>query len=864
MANIDLTKHVKIWFSKKNIDNTNEYMPLVNRLRLIKHRTTYPNDTITLVVDKSSLSESEKKKLIQFCKDYSLHLLDLADIKEKIEALNIDDEKKQILLDLLKLAEQETTDPLGNPAAASDIIRLICQALELGIYSDMDAPLDHGWEFYLLNNLPNENEIKQSKLDNCYFFSRTSPDFYCKKSGAIEKFQLNETLHKKFINDTQEHDETTPLQKIKSKFDIKSLWISLLRTAKDHTPPKRRTKETIDLPFLIETRLVDEKLWLNNGILWFKNDDPILYDMLNIIIENYTSEDPFAKRKEWSNLEELKTKKVFNPLIKHVVSLTGPGVLGSALGKKYKPTYNKTTQQIFILKKDTNENLICPDINFLSPSPLESNEGDFSWVEDGMKNLEFDAFMLKISTVKIMDYCSSHRKSKKTSIRFFEENKETEKYSFKEHENKETTKNIISEIPGKEILSFLKKLIAYGSIKKIIIDFETLSIITKKIPVTDCTPLFSLLASTGVLATLLEQEGIAGLRQFNKENPLIRFLIIRHISLNTYHKIIHSAQDFKEIMSFTPRKHHCAFLIKFHQTGILEKISKENVFNILKFSFSYLHQEHDKQLFLDLIISKNGLLQKVADDILDIDIQLPEIISPHPEDLYLSFLNYLESSGIANKLLKKITDLNDTKALLQLNKRFTEKFLILENLPEKFLKKLFEENRDNIYSIIDGNQKMSFYKFFVQFSIPNVENELQIYRANQIISELTTDERKILVINISTIDKIANLLCYTHTYSSDIRYDSCIRFFKQLIEDSILIELLRNTSQTIGEENPVVQCLKKYCPDTDDWQNFLDFAKEQNPDIIDFLAPEQKIVPQTESPQENSPQEDTSYCCLLM
>lgn len=206
---INITKHVKIWFSS----NPDEFLPLINKQRLIDFRECNSSHEITLVGYKALLSEESQQQLGDFCDTYNINYLDLENIPEYTE--NMENmipfqevceqtpfreepdvsfyffrmiktphcfshytEKLQQMVDkffpflkapldknfvavgMIEMAKSLLADDSssGTPAsmtAASDILRFHPAIMELGIYSDLDVI--HG-------KYPADIELHESEL----------------------------------------------------------------------------------------------------------------------------------------------------------------------------------------------------------------------------------------------------------------------------------------------------------------------------------------------------------------------------------------------------------------------------------------------------------------------------------------------------------------------------------------------------------------------------------------------------------------------------------------------------------------------------------------------------------------------------
>lgn len=128
---IDLTKHLKIWFST----NPDVPLTLINELRLICHHINNPTHELHLLVAKHKLTANSVEKLEQFCKKYRIILHDVNEIGATLTS-TVDKV-------LLQHAMTELNDPDGNMAAASDIFRWLAADLKC-VYSDLDWEINFG------------------------------------------------------------------------------------------------------------------------------------------------------------------------------------------------------------------------------------------------------------------------------------------------------------------------------------------------------------------------------------------------------------------------------------------------------------------------------------------------------------------------------------------------------------------------------------------------------------------------------------------------------------------------------------------------------------------------------------------------
>lgn len=136
---IDINQHFKIWFSV----NPNIYMNAKNIDRLLKFRASDAGAKITLVYSSDLLTESANKDLIELTDSRNISLFDIPVLDPaKVDTFkqSLSSALDQELYDLA-VGQLTTLDNGGNPAIASDYLRLVF-APHLGIYSDLDTVVD--------------------------------------------------------------------------------------------------------------------------------------------------------------------------------------------------------------------------------------------------------------------------------------------------------------------------------------------------------------------------------------------------------------------------------------------------------------------------------------------------------------------------------------------------------------------------------------------------------------------------------------------------------------------------------------------------------------------------------------------------
>lgn len=122
-------KFCHIWFSNNPDIGIND----INKLRLAAERAWNPDIELNLLYSSELLSDQGKQDLKEFCNYFTITPVD-------IDAMTLEYPKDQ---EVFKLAKDELyhweADGSGNPAAASDIVRLLRQVAEnYGTYVDLD------------------------------------------------------------------------------------------------------------------------------------------------------------------------------------------------------------------------------------------------------------------------------------------------------------------------------------------------------------------------------------------------------------------------------------------------------------------------------------------------------------------------------------------------------------------------------------------------------------------------------------------------------------------------------------------------------------------------------------------------------
>lgn len=155
---VDLSRHVKIWFSK----DRSSFMNAENQLRLVKFRHDNPDATLTLIYASTLLNDTAVGQLKSFCDRHKFRALDFSTelnikISPSTSPTNIDRKLYEIAKTELAAVSHHNT---GNLAAASDIIRLLNCVRELGIYTDCDVKVS------LAKNAPTTIEVQSPLVFN--------------------------------------------------------------------------------------------------------------------------------------------------------------------------------------------------------------------------------------------------------------------------------------------------------------------------------------------------------------------------------------------------------------------------------------------------------------------------------------------------------------------------------------------------------------------------------------------------------------------------------------------------------------------------------------------------------------------------
>ena len=80
MPKINMQKHYKIWFS----NNKDDFMPFINRQRLMRMRVANPGIDLSLIYSSSLISEVEERKLKKFCENNRIKAVDFDKSKEML------------------------------------------------------------------------------------------------------------------------------------------------------------------------------------------------------------------------------------------------------------------------------------------------------------------------------------------------------------------------------------------------------------------------------------------------------------------------------------------------------------------------------------------------------------------------------------------------------------------------------------------------------------------------------------------------------------------------------------------------------------------------------------------------------------
>lgn len=133
---LDMSKVLHIWYS----DNPNEYLPALNKYRLIRKRIQNPFLTFYLLYSSECItSEAVMKDLISFTTLLNIQLVDLDTDLANEPKSDLD----QKIFELIKLEiAYARTQKGGNLAAASDLTRLLEAVIKLGNYIDFDIDIE--------------------------------------------------------------------------------------------------------------------------------------------------------------------------------------------------------------------------------------------------------------------------------------------------------------------------------------------------------------------------------------------------------------------------------------------------------------------------------------------------------------------------------------------------------------------------------------------------------------------------------------------------------------------------------------------------------------------------------------------------
>ena len=129
---VDNTRFLKVWFNASG--DPDKWLRVLNQLRLVEFRDQHPHVKVTLLVDKSKLSEKAIKEMQVFSNQHAITLIDF-------------DEFAQTLTDttdqaIYRLARKELDAKGGNVASARDLVTMLPGILaKYGIYSDFDVKL---------------------------------------------------------------------------------------------------------------------------------------------------------------------------------------------------------------------------------------------------------------------------------------------------------------------------------------------------------------------------------------------------------------------------------------------------------------------------------------------------------------------------------------------------------------------------------------------------------------------------------------------------------------------------------------------------------------------------------------------------
>ncbi|TAL58696.1 MAG: hypothetical protein EPN84_12470, partial [Legionella sp.] len=128
---VNLTKHYKIWFSKKE----HAFMGYENQRRLKRMRRECPNAQISLIYSASCINKSATERLKNFCNTNKISPIDF----DSLDISHFSTKEKRLYSIARNEIDKSRNNQGGNLAAASDCIRRIIPIIEkCGTYSDLD------------------------------------------------------------------------------------------------------------------------------------------------------------------------------------------------------------------------------------------------------------------------------------------------------------------------------------------------------------------------------------------------------------------------------------------------------------------------------------------------------------------------------------------------------------------------------------------------------------------------------------------------------------------------------------------------------------------------------------------------------
>jgi hypothetical protein len=191
---------VKIWITP---DSCNEPLGFSqNEQRIINEREKNPHHSIRLVYEPKQLSNSAKSKLTRLSENLSIELMTLDDIEEELrsqQGSSITEDSANLQLKLLKIAKEESTNPDGCLAAASDILRTLTPVLQVKntdtgeLVSETRLYTDFDTKPHL--ELPKTIEVQE---DSLLMADRINNALFCPNPEGLVMQQIRRNIYKNY------------------------------------------------------------------------------------------------------------------------------------------------------------------------------------------------------------------------------------------------------------------------------------------------------------------------------------------------------------------------------------------------------------------------------------------------------------------------------------------------------------------------------------------------------------------------------------------------------------------------------------------------------------------------------------------